>query len=194
MWAGNCRSSPHTLGMSMSITRTGTSKQFPSFYNSQLNALAGVNAVIDPEVNNDHLRPSIAVAALLHGPASQTAWCKSAYHRGISGCLPLYCFDSPRSILKRRPSDPGSRDLDVALLGKFLNRLEVNRRNQPRTRNNRLAADCGDSLEMIESPSKATSEIASIRISDEPWFLNAPKQSNTGRGPICRDGMRFAPS
>jgi site-specific recombinase XerD len=42
--------------------------------------------------------------------------------------------------LKRRPSQIRIEDLDVALLGKFLNHLEVNRGNQPRTRNNRLAA------------------------------------------------------
>ncbi len=50
----------------------------------------------------------------------------------------LLRFASER--LKRRPSEIRIEDLDVALLGKFLNHLEVNRRNQPRTRNNRLAA------------------------------------------------------
>jgi site-specific recombinase XerD len=50
----------------------------------------------------------------------------------------LLRFSSER--LKRRPSEIRIEDLDVALLGKFLNHLEVNRRNQPRTRNNRLAA------------------------------------------------------
>lgn len=50
----------------------------------------------------------------------------------------LLRFASER--LKQRPSEIRSEDLDVALLGKFLNHLEVNRRNQPRTRNNRLAA------------------------------------------------------
>jgi site-specific recombinase XerD len=50
----------------------------------------------------------------------------------------LLRFASER--LKRRPSEIRIEDLDVAMLGKFLNHLEVNRRNQPRTRNNRLAA------------------------------------------------------
>jgi site-specific recombinase XerD len=50
----------------------------------------------------------------------------------------LLRFASER--LKRQPSRIRIEDLDVALLGKFLNHLEVNRRNQPRTRNNRLAA------------------------------------------------------
>jgi integrase len=123
----------------MSITRTGTSRQFPSFYNSQLTALADVKAVIDPEVTNDHLWTSIPAAALLHRPTSQTAWCKPAYNRGISGCLPTVTSIRP-DRLKRRPSEIRIEDIDVALLTKFLNHLEVNRRNQPRTRNNRLAA------------------------------------------------------
>jgi site-specific recombinase XerD len=50
----------------------------------------------------------------------------------------LLRFASER--LKRRPSEIRIEDLDVALLGKFLHHLEVNRGNQPRTRNNRLAA------------------------------------------------------
>jgi len=50
----------------------------------------------------------------------------------------LLRFASER--LKRRPSQIQVEDLDVALLGKFLNHLEVDRGNQPRTRNNRLAA------------------------------------------------------
>jgi integrase/recombinase XerD len=50
----------------------------------------------------------------------------------------LLRFASER--LKRRPSKIRIEDLDVALLGKFLNHLEANRGNQPRTRNNRLAA------------------------------------------------------
>jgi integrase/recombinase XerD len=50
----------------------------------------------------------------------------------------LLRFASDR--LKRRPSAIRIDDLYVALLGKFLNHLEVDRGNQPRTRNNRLAA------------------------------------------------------
>lgn len=50
----------------------------------------------------------------------------------------LLRFASDR--LKRPPSKIRIEDLDVALLGKFLNHLEVSRGNQPRTRNNRLAA------------------------------------------------------
>jgi site-specific recombinase XerD len=50
----------------------------------------------------------------------------------------LLRFASER--LKRQPSKIRIEDLDVALLGKFLNHLEVNRGNQSRTRNNRLAA------------------------------------------------------
>ena len=50
----------------------------------------------------------------------------------------LLRFASER--LRRQPSQIRIEDLDVALLGKFLNHLEVDRSNQPRTRNNRLAA------------------------------------------------------
>jgi integrase/recombinase XerD len=49
----------------------------------------------------------------------------------------LLRFASER--LKRQPSKIRIEDLDVALLGKFLNHLEVDRGNQSRTRNNRLA-------------------------------------------------------
>jgi integrase/recombinase XerD len=42
--------------------------------------------------------------------------------------------------LKQRPSKIRIENLDVSLLEKFLNHLEVIRGNQPRTRNNRLAA------------------------------------------------------
>lgn len=50
----------------------------------------------------------------------------------------LLRFASER--LKRRPSEIRIEDLDVSLVEKFLNHLEVSRGNQPRTRNNRLAA------------------------------------------------------
>jgi len=50
----------------------------------------------------------------------------------------LLRFASER--LRRQPSQIRIEDPDVALLGKFLNHLEVDRSNQPRTRNNRLAA------------------------------------------------------
>jgi site-specific recombinase XerD len=42
--------------------------------------------------------------------------------------------------LKRAPSDLRIEDLDASFLGDFLTHLELDRRNCPRTRNNRLAA------------------------------------------------------
>jgi integrase/recombinase XerD len=50
----------------------------------------------------------------------------------------LLRFASER--LKRQPSQMRIEDLNVSLLEKFLHHLETNRVNQPRTRNNRLAA------------------------------------------------------
>src|ERR1041385_449765 len=135
--------------MSMSITRTGTSKPFPSFCNSQRIGLTAVNEGIDQEVNNDHLRPSIPIAALLHRPASQTAWCKPAYHRGISGYIP-----SVTSIFLGASETTAIRNTDRRSRRRFAGEVSQSSRSespqsaanakQPPRRDTRLLLICGN--------------------------------------------------